>query len=99
MAVGTDYGADIDATRAVLEKASQSVELCVADPEPAIVLTGLGASSVDWAVRAWATNDNYGDAKQALIRAVKVELDQAGIEIPYPHLHVQMNPAGASGVA
>ncbi len=89
--VGTSYAADIDATRAVLEQAIASVTLCLQNPEPAVVLTGLGASSVDWSVRAWARNDDYGDAKQALIRAVKMELDRAKIDIPYPHLEVQMN--------
>lgn len=91
VAVGTSYDADIDETRRVLEQSITTVPQCVSDPEPAVVLTGLGGSSVDWSVRAWATNDDFGDAKQALIRAVKVELDRAGIEIPYPHMDVQIN--------
>ena len=99
VAVGTSYAADIDATRAVLEQAIDSVAQCVSDPAPAVVLTGLGASSVDWSVRAWARNSDYGDAKQALIRAVKMQLDRAEIEIPYPHMDVQLNPmAIASGL-
>ncbi len=89
--VGTSYAADIDQTRHVLEQAITSVPQFVQDPEPAVVLTGLGASSVDWSVRAWARNADYGDAKQALIRAVKNELDRAEIDIPYPHLDVQLN--------
>ncbi len=89
--VGASYVADIDQTRRVLEQAIDLVEQCVSEPKPAVVLTGLGASSVDWSVRAWAHNDDYGDAKQALIRAVKMQLDQAGIDIPYPHLEVQVN--------
>jgi len=89
--VGTSYAADIDQTRQVLEQAIASVTEFVNDPEPAVVLTGLGASSVDWSVRAWARNDDFGGAKQALVRAVKIELDRAGIDIPYPHLDVQLN--------
>jgi len=91
VAVGTSYSADIDQTRKVLEQAITTVQQCVQDPEPAVVLAGLGASSVDWSVRAWARNDDFGDAKQALIRAVKNELDRAEIEIPYPHLDVQLH--------
>lgn len=97
--VGTCYEADIDKTREVLEGAISSVSLFVPQPEPVVVLTGLGASSVDWSVRAFALNENFGDAKQALIRAVKVELDKAEIEIPYPHLDVQVNPGAADGAA
>ncbi len=97
VAVGTTYAADIDATRAVLEQAIDSVPQFVTDPGPAVVLTGLGASSVDWSVRAWARNEDYGDAKQALIRAVKMQLDRAEIEIPYPHMDVQLSPIALAG--
>lgn len=91
--VGTSYVADIDQTRRVLEQALQSVELVIGNPEPAVVLVGLGCSSIDWSVRGWACRDDFGDAKQALIRAVKVELDRAGIEIPFPQMDVHVNPA------
>jgi len=97
--VGTSYAADIDQTRVVLERALASVELFVSDREPAVLLTGLGASSVDWSVRAWARRDDFGDAKQALLRAVKVELDKASIEIPYPQLDVHVEPSVSGGKA
>ena len=91
--VGTAYVADIDQTRRVLEQAIESVDLVINDPEPAVVLQGLGASSVDWSVRGWARKDDFGATKQALIRAVKVELDRAGIEIPFPQMDVHVDPA------
>ncbi len=93
--VGTSYNADIDQTREVLERAIATVDLSVSQPEPAVVLSGLGASSVDWSVRIWARGENFGDAKQALIRAVKVELDRAGIEIPFPQMDVHTDPSAA----
>ena len=89
--VGAAYDADIDKTREVLEKAIASVEGVVADPEPAVVLDGLGGSSVDWIVRAWAKKEDFLGVKQDLIRAVKVELDQAGIGIPYPQMDVHLD--------
>ncbi len=91
--VGASYAADIDQTREVLEKAIQTVPEFLRDPEPAVVLTGLGASSVDWSVRAWARGDDFGAAKQALLRAVKMELDLAGIEIPFPQMNVHVDPS------
>jgi len=93
--VGTDYSADIDQTRKILEQAIASVDLRVSDPEPAVVLTGLGASSIDWSVRIWARGENFGDAKQALIRAIKIELDRAGIGIPFPQMDVHTDPSAA----
>lgn len=89
--VGTSYEADIDQTRQVLEQAITTVDLCVSDPEPAVVLMALGGSSIDWSVRAWARNDDYLAAKQAAIRAVKLELDKVGIEIPYPQMDVHLD--------
>lgn len=89
--VGVDYAADIDATRETLEKAVNSVSLFVADPEPRIVLQGLGASSVNWSVWAWVPKADFLAAKQALIRAVKMELDRAGISIPFPQMDVHLD--------
>jgi small conductance mechanosensitive channel len=86
--VGTAYNADIDETRRVLERAVRTVPLIVTEPAPAVVLTELGASSVNWSVRGFARREQYGEAKQALIRAVKVALDQAGIGIPFPQMEI-----------
>lgn len=97
VAVGVSYTADIDTTRQVLEAAIQSVPQFVQDPEPAVVLNDLGASSVDWLVRAWAPKEDFLAAKQALIRAVKMKLDQAGIEIPFPQMDVHLDSPASSG--
>lgn len=97
--VGTCYSADIDQTRSVLEKALESVDTIRHDPEPAVILLGLGASSVDWSVRGWAHGDDFLDAKQALIRAVKVELDQASIGIPFPQMDVHLDRTDSVGEA
>ena len=88
--VGAAYDADIDATRAALEQAIANTEGALQDPEPAVVLLGLGASSVDWSVRVWANGDDFLAVKQGLIRAVKNSLDSAGIGIPFPQLDVHM---------
>ena len=57
--VGVSYAADIDETRRILEKALESVDLILDDPEPAVVLLGLGGSSVDWSVRGWALGRRF----------------------------------------
>jgi small conductance mechanosensitive channel len=95
VAVGTAYSADIDETRRVLERAVRSVQLITPQPAPVVVLEDLGASSVNWSVRGWAKREAFGDAKQALIRAVKIELDHAGIGIPFPQLDLHLDPPEA----
>lgn len=92
--VGVGYGADIDQTRAVLEQVAAAVPGVVADKDPAVVLLGLGASSVDWSVRVWAPTSDYLAVKQALLREIKVRLDAAGMEIPFPQMDVHVKQAG-----
>ena len=91
--VGVDYDADVDAVRAVLEKAVQTVPDQMEDPAPAVVLQELGGSSVDWTVRVWAKAEHFWDVRQATVRAVKLALDEAGIGIPYPQMDVHLDHA------
>jgi small conductance mechanosensitive channel len=91
VAVGVDYSADIDATRDVLAKSIQGVEGVLADPESAIVLTGLGASSVDWVVRVWVESADFFAVKERVTRSVKMHLDEAGIGIPFPQMDVHLD--------
>jgi small conductance mechanosensitive channel len=90
--VGTAYSADIDATRAALELAVRNVALIAATPAAGVVLVDLGASSVNWAINAWAKRESFGDAKQLLLRSVKLELDRAKIGIPFPQLDIHLDP-------
>lgn len=89
--VGVDYSADIQKTREVLEAAVKGVEGVLDDPAPAVVLTGLGGSSVDWVVRAWANTGDWAAVKERTTVAVKEALDAAGIGIPYPTMDINMN--------
>lgn len=91
--VGVGYAADIDKTREVLNEAVASVPDVLADPEPAVVLLSLGDSAVNWSVRVWAKGDDFGNVKQATIRAVKMFLDKANIEIPFPQMDVHLTKA------
>ena len=89
--VGADYGADIDATRAALERALPNIEGALEEPAPQIVLDGLGGSSVDWVVRAWAPTPDWLAVKQSTIRAIKMALDEAEIGIPFPQMDVHLD--------
>lgn len=89
--VGTDYPADIDATREVLLEAARSVEDRVKEKGVQAALTELGGSSINWQVRVWATPDDYFRLRQELIRQVKYKLDEAEIGIPYPQMDVHLD--------
>ncbi len=94
--VGVGYTADIDQTYEVLMRAGCAVPGILPNPVPEVVLLELAGSSVNWSVRVWSTSDEFGIVKQRTIRAIKLGLDQAGIEIPFPQLDVNLRPQSAS---
>ncbi|MFM9963737.1 MAG: mechanosensitive ion channel family protein [Planctomycetaceae bacterium] len=97
VSVGVSYSADIDHSYEVLMAAVCGVAGVLPQPPPEIVLLELGNSSVNWSVRAWALTSDFRLITQRVIRASKMALDQAGIEMPFPQLDVNLRgPALAS---
>lgn len=94
--VGTDYGADIVKTREVLEKICASIDGQVAGKDYAVVLGGLGASSIDWSLRIWVPSADFWAKKGELTQAIKVQLDEAGIGIPFPQMDVHVDKLDAA---
>lgn len=96
VAVGTDYPADLDRVRAVLAAAAASVEGGLADPPPQVFLDSLGDSAIAWYVRVWCKTPDYFAVREALTRAIKKALDEAGIGIPFPQLDVHLDSPAAT---
>jgi small conductance mechanosensitive channel len=82
---GVSYDADIKKTKEVLMKVLTDNEKVLKDPAPSVNVSELADSSVNFAVRPWATPADYWDVYFGTIEATKYALDKAGIEIPYPH--------------
>jgi len=85
LTIGVSYDADIKQTKDVLMQVLTSNEKVLKDPAPSVNVSELADSSVNFAVRPWATPDLYWDVYFEVTEAVKLALDKAGIEIPYPH--------------
>ncbi|WP_323750192.1 mechanosensitive ion channel family protein [Marinobacter sp.] len=64
--------------------------------EPRVVLKNLGDSSVDLEVKIWITPDNL-DVQPSImadvLERIKEALDEASIEIPFPHLQLFVDEA------
>ena len=92
ISVGAHYNADVDATRAALERAVSLVDsaLLVEGKPHGPFLSALGASSVDWELRLYCKPSNYWAVWEAGTRAAKVALDEAGIGIPYNTMDVNI---------
>lgn len=86
--VGVSYSADLQHCRAALLQAAQSLSTGLKDPAPVAVLADLGDSSVNWKVRVWCNASDFWPTTEALVEAIKTQLDAAQIEIPFPQLDV-----------
>ncbi len=85
LTIGVSYDADIKQTKAVLLKVLTDNPQVLQDPAPTVNVSELADSSVNFAVRPFATVDDYWDVYFGTIEKCKLALDAAGIEIPYPH--------------
>lgn len=89
---GVSYDANIKLTKDVLMTVLTSNPKVLKEPAPTVNVSELADSSVNFAVRPWATPDNYWDVHFETIENVKEALDKAKIEIPYPHqIHIRRN--------
>lgn len=82
---GVSYDADIKQTKDVLMKVLTSNDKVLKDPKPSVTVLELADSSVNFAVRPWCKTEHYWDVYFDTTEKAKLELDKAGIEIPYPH--------------
>ncbi|MGB0879877.1 MAG: mechanosensitive ion channel family protein [Polaribacter sp.] len=82
---GVSYDADIKQTKEVIMNALTSHPKVLKDPLPTVGVSELADSSVNFAVMPWATVEDYWDVYFGVTENIKKALDEAGIEIPYPH--------------
>ena len=91
MVIGIGYEDDIRAAKQILDEILQAEERVLNEPAPVILVSELGESSVDLAMRPWVNSADYWDVRSDLLETIKREFDAKGISIPYPqrdlHLH------------
>ena len=85
MGFGVSYDADLDKSITAILAAAEGDERILQDPPPWAKVTNLGDSSVDIQLRMWCDPDDHRNIAMDIPQKVKVALDKAGIEIPYPH--------------
>ncbi len=82
---GVSYDASIKETKEVLLNVINSTPYTIKDPAPAVFLGELADSSINFTTRTWVKTSDYWDANFHIIENTKIALDNAGIDIPYPH--------------
>ncbi len=87
---GISYTDDIDKAKKIFEDVAKACPHALKDIGPDIFVSGLGDSSVDFAVRPYCKPDHYWDIHIYMHENVKKELDKAGISIPFPQRDVHV---------
>lgn len=89
VAIGIAYKESISRAREVLLEAVRHVEGVLSEPPPDLVVTELGASSINMNIRVWIQEAlSEQPVYFRVLEASKVALDEAGIEIPYHHMQL-----------
>lgn len=93
MIFGIGYKDDIDKAKQAITEVIKSNPQILADPEPRIVVSELGESSVNFIVRPWCKTADYWDVYFGVTEAIKKKFDEQSIEIPFPQrdVHIHQN--------
>jgi potassium efflux system protein len=98
--VGVAYGSDVPAVMALLRETIEHTRGVAQSPAPAVLFTGMGASALEFSVRAWTHEyDDWVLIRSDLVSRIHAALVGAGIEIPFPQqdLHLRSVPDGWPG--
>ena len=84
--IGVAYDENIGHVLKVMHEVAETNLQCLNEPDPLIVFTGFGDSSLNFLLGAWCLQDDYGTLRNTLPRELKERFDMENIEIPFPHM-------------
>ncbi len=96
--MGISYSDDISGASQVLMDLMKSDSRILADPEPQVLVSVLGSSSVDLSVRCWTKTEDFWDVHFDLKKKSKIAIEEAGYTIPFPQSDVHIIPSGSSSM-
>lgn len=93
--VGISYGDDLDKGLEVLRAMAASEARFLSEPAPEAFVASLGESAVNLTLRGWTANTDYWQTLFDLSRRAKLEIEAAGLSIPFPQrdIHLFQTPA------
>jgi len=94
--VGVSYDADPQEVHDILLDVANSSDKVLGFPEPFVAFDDFGASSLDFSLRCYIADINYGlSTKTALRMEIFKRLKERGIEIPYPQQDIHLRDLDA----
>lgn len=94
ISVGIAYTDNVSKAREVVLKLIKADKRILNDPEPMIVVTSFGDSSVNLAVRIWTKTEDYWVVFAEMMEGIKVAFEQNSINIPFPQRDIHVYTKG-----
>lgn len=88
MHFGVAYKEDTIKVRKLIQEVLDDSSYILDEPAPFIEVETLNDSSVDFLVRPFCKGENYFDILYSVPEQIKIKLDEANVEIPFPHRKV-----------
>ena len=96
LVAGISYDDDIGRAIQTINGVLQGDPRILDDPAPFVGVGELADSSVNLVVRPWCRREDFWQLRCDLTRALKEQLEGAGLSIPYPQRDVHMHQAADS---
>lgn len=90
MVFGIGYQDDIAKAKKVLNGLINEDQRILKEPEPLVVVSELGDSSVNLTVRVWVNSADYWGVYFDMQENVKLTFDKEGLSIPFPQTDVHL---------
>lgn len=94
--VQISYGDDIDRARQIAMQVIAADERVLDEPEPQVLVVGLGDDGIDIRVRPWVRSADWWATYCELTEELKVAFEQGGCTIPFPQRDIHMIEAKTS---
>lgn len=96
--VGIGYPDSLEEARETIKSVLRETEGVQAEPAPAVYVTELAASSVNFTVCFWIQSKQTSvlEVSDRVATGIKLALDRAGIDMPFPHTVVLFHDATGS---
>jgi small-conductance mechanosensitive channel len=93
LTIGVAHQADPRKVLRLLAELAAAHPKCLHEPKPVVVFQGLGATSMNFLLGAWASQEDLGALQNELLCAIKQRFDEEGIALPSQPFVLTPGPA------
>lgn len=95
LVIGCGYNDDLREVKSFLQNLLAQESRILTEPEPAVAVSELANSSVNFVVRPWVSSSDYWQTRCDLLERIKLGFDEQGFTIPFPSQDLFIHNADA----